>query len=526
MLSIDYNDVFANETTSYLPVEMFKSYTTDRDAQIDEMFETYNIDWVKITFSILICILGLFGNSLTIFVIFILKEYKKSVTHWYVLQLAVADTVFLLTLPFKANEDLNNEWVYPNWMCKAKECILFINYYASILFLMIMSIDRYIAVCHSFSEKLQKFRRQWAASCITVVTWVIAILLCTPIAMYSTKTGTQPNCKCQYEFELTPETTNYTELCIVSSLQGNELEGCIKDASKIPVESGHCRNNYESQFLTITKTDYENDSYYVENSSAYYDNYEYSENVSLMSEEEPVVCDYSGTTAIFKSILYFNFFIMFLVPLIVMVLSYGLIIAKLHKTQVRTTLKPEKSCSEKRRKTKSAKDRRRVTFMCATLVVSFTLCWVLFHATHIAKIVGITVPGGHDSTYCYTLGAIGGLLGYLNSALNPYLYSFLGTNFSRRWSEFREVSRRKWFLSKNRYPLNGSQKEKACTHERAKTENSRVARNIIKDKKHEIEKNILGMQPVSLVHQLEAKNLLAKQVLCCQTQKIITTEMI
>ena len=34
------------------------------------------------------------------------------------------------------------------------------------------------------------------------------------------------------------------------------------------------------------------------------------------------------------------------------------------------------------------------------------------------------------------------------------------------------------------------------------------------------------MQPVSLVHQLEAKNLLAKQVLCCQTQKIITTEMI
>ena len=33
------------------------------------------------------------------------------------------------------------------------------------------------------------------------------------------------------------------------------------------------------------------------------------------------------------------------------------------------------------------------------------------------------------------------------------------------------------------------------------------------------------MQPGSLVHQLEAKNLLAKQVICCQTQKTITTEM-
>lgn len=140
-----------------------------------------------------------------------------------------------------------------------------------------------------------------------------------------------------------------------------------------------------------------------------------------MSEEEPVYCDYSGTTAIFKSILYFNFFIMFLVPLIVsckfgknlrklltlshaqvMVISYGLIIAKLHKTQVRTSLELEKGCSErvKRRKSKSAKDRRRVTVMCATLVVSFTLCWVLFHATHIAKIIGIAVPSGHVS-FCF-----------------------------------------------------------------------------------------------------------------------------
>ena len=39
------------------------------------------------------------------------------------------------------------------------------------------------------------------------------------------------------------------------------------------IKSLNYRNNYESQFLTITKTDYENDSYYVENSSAYYDNY-------------------------------------------------------------------------------------------------------------------------------------------------------------------------------------------------------------------------------------------------------------
>jgi len=35
---------------------------------------------------------------------------------------------------------------------------------------------------------------------------------------------------------------------------------------------------------------------------------------------------------------------------------------------------------------------------------------------------------------CKNLKAVGTLLAYFNSALNPYLYSFLGTNFSRRLS--------------------------------------------------------------------------------------------
>lgn len=36
----------------------------------------------KVVFSLIICILGLVGNAVVIFVILVLKEYKKSVTHW------------------------------------------------------------------------------------------------------------------------------------------------------------------------------------------------------------------------------------------------------------------------------------------------------------------------------------------------------------------------------------------------------------------------------------------------------------
>jgi len=150
------------------------------------------------------------------------------------------------------------------------------------------------------------------------------------------------------------------------------------------------------------------------------------------------ICDYSNATPVWKGIIYFNFFIMFLFPIGVMVLSYGLIIKRLRRKQVRTTQSLSKitNKSQKKKSTKSDKDRKRVTMMCATLVISFFLCWVLFHSYHLAKLVGIRVKA-QNIGYCKTLGSVGSLFGYLNSALNPYLYNLLGTNFSRRWSEAR-----------------------------------------------------------------------------------------
>jgi len=451
---------------------------------LDNSNEPHYVDWAKVIFSIIICCIGLVGNFLTIFVIVVLKEYKKSVTHWYVLQLALADTIFLITLPFKSSEDINNVWLFPNWMCKAKESILFINYYASVLFLMIMSIDRYIAVCHSFSEKLQKFRRQWAASCITVVTWVIAILLCTPIAMYSTKTGMQPNCKCRYELEFAPKQLPSHCPAIIDSLddvtnisRDDLMSECVETAAELQYEPSFCKDENHKQIMrelmenlfgvvfgnTITET-FENDTGKTTGSTNLtvepiynttelpdieYPGYTLLDYQSLnvtggensylsdMSDSY-VTCDYSNATPVWKGIIYFNFFIMFLFPIGVMVLSYGFIIKRLRRKQVRTTQSLSKTTNknQKKKSTKSDKDRKRVTMMCATLVISFFLCWVLFHSYHLAKLIGIRVKS-RNTRYCETLGLVGSLFGYLNSALNPYLYNLLGTNFSRRWSEAR-----------------------------------------------------------------------------------------
>ena len=55
----------------------------------------------------------------------------------YVLQLAVADFMFLTTIPLQINQDYFNTWKFPEWVCSLKIGLRFLNYNASILFLMV-----------------------------------------------------------------------------------------------------------------------------------------------------------------------------------------------------------------------------------------------------------------------------------------------------------------------------------------------------------------------------------------------------
>ena len=86
-----------------------------------------------------------------------------------------------------------------------------------------------------------------------------------------------------------------------------------------------------------------------------------------------------------------------------MLASYGLIVRRLYATRMRAnstsssasfthSISGSAGGSQKKRRKSSArsdKDRRRVTIMCAALVISFMVCWVPFHAIHLAKFYGL-----------------------------------------------------------------------------------------------------------------------------------------
>ncbi|XP_076817179.1 uncharacterized protein LOC143462785 isoform X2 [Clavelina lepadiformis] len=407
----------------------------------------------RVTLLLIICVVGLLGNLLAIFLILVLEEYQKSITHWYVLQLAFADSIFLLTLPFKVSEELNQAWIFPEWMCKAKETILYLNYYASILFLLVMSLDRYIAVCHTFSGIFQKLRSKEAATIITIVTWIVSLLLCIPVMMFSFKVGTNPRCRCTHEFPSSKLT--HIEQCIADGYDGELLEFCVFFANKSSQsvrQEEHCKKPLDKAALfkeilngydaaTLTSLAYGNyEELYRPN-----DTNDTSGTTYQVGPDEFIDanCHYWDHSVGWIAYIAFNFAAMFLVPFFVLVICYGLILRRISNRPFRTTRYPSSSSTAymtsqsggKRRKSsgKSDRDRTKMTVMCAALVGTFVVCWLPYHAVHLAKIAGIKVsPNNKD--ICTILPVVGAMLAYLNSALNPYLYSFLGTKFSRRWN--------------------------------------------------------------------------------------------
>ena len=130
----------------------------------------------------LICVMGLCGNSLVIFVV--LKYSKmQTVTNIYILMLAIADECFLVGIPFLIVTSVHKDWIFGMVMCKIYYTTTAINQFTSSIFLTVMSADRYIAVCHPISSP--KFRTPVIARVVSLTAWTVSALLMVPVFMYA-----------------------------------------------------------------------------------------------------------------------------------------------------------------------------------------------------------------------------------------------------------------------------------------------------------------------------------------------------
>ncbi|XP_041103891.1 C-C chemokine receptor type 4-like isoform X1 [Polyodon spathula] len=121
-------------------------------------------------FYYLVFLLSLLGNGLVLYIIFKFEKLT-TVTNIFILNLVISDLVFASSLPFWASYH-SSEWIFGSTMCKLMGSVYFIGFYSSIMFLTLMTFDRYLAVVHAVIAA--KRRRIVYALISSAVVWGIS----------------------------------------------------------------------------------------------------------------------------------------------------------------------------------------------------------------------------------------------------------------------------------------------------------------------------------------------------------------
>ncbi|KAG8596412.1 hypothetical protein GDO81_001899 [Engystomops pustulosus] len=138
-------------------------------------------------------IIGFPGNAFIIWTI-LTRIKKRTVTCLFILHLAIADIIVILTAPFFLLLLGIGRWIFGDIVCKLCHYISCLSMYASIFLIMFMSMDRFLAVAKPFTS--QKMRTKPVVRGIIASIWVLASLLATTMFFYRSVIGIagRPQC--------------------------------------------------------------------------------------------------------------------------------------------------------------------------------------------------------------------------------------------------------------------------------------------------------------------------------------------
>ncbi|XP_064164331.1 proteinase-activated receptor 1-like [Anguilla rostrata] len=120
-------------------------------------------------------------NAAAIFM-FLLRVRPKKPAVIYMLNLATADLLFVLLLPFKASYHFNgNDWVYGPAMCRVVTFAFYCNMYGSVLLMTSISVDRFLAVVYPIRSLAWRCQRNAVAVCCAM--WLLAVAGVMPILL-------------------------------------------------------------------------------------------------------------------------------------------------------------------------------------------------------------------------------------------------------------------------------------------------------------------------------------------------------
>lgn len=141
----------------------------------EEYFDSCVAILIPITFSV-IALFGVIGNLVVILVIAVNHRQPKNMTNMLIISLAVADLLFIIVcIPFTAARYALPVWPFGSALCKIYQYVAHVTAYASVYTLVLMSLDRFLAVVYPIASITVRTERNtclaiganWAIVCIS-----------------------------------------------------------------------------------------------------------------------------------------------------------------------------------------------------------------------------------------------------------------------------------------------------------------------------------------------------------------------
>ncbi|XP_026792138.1 atypical chemokine receptor 4 isoform X2 [Pangasianodon hypophthalmus] len=124
-------------------------------------------------------LVGLTGNALVV-AVYAYSKRLRTLMDTFVVHLAVADLLLLLTLPFWAAAAVHG-WELGEVLCKIVTALYTINFTCSMLLLACISLDRYLSLFPRLRDRflVRIFKRNYAAK-LCLVVWTVSFFLGIP----------------------------------------------------------------------------------------------------------------------------------------------------------------------------------------------------------------------------------------------------------------------------------------------------------------------------------------------------------
>nr|XP_039250762.1 uncharacterized protein LOC120328366 [Styela clava] len=351
-----------------------------------------------IILSTITSIVGIILNSGAIFLMTVLKEYKKSTQFWLFLQLLISNLIFLFFLFLQTINELNKRWIMGSVLCKLGEASMFSSHNAGVIFLLTCNIWEIVS---RFTCKLPSIVERWNQNEIVEIAKKVLIFVCiwTPCALINLPLYKYNNlndcdqCVLGFPFEA-------KELCPMLGLDISSCEDMMEFVDTIGSE--------------------EDDEPYVESESG--DFYEFpvidpkfDQILNLTSLEELTACKYEEPGSFFVWLLA-SFTLFYASPIPIMVFMGCFWIYDI----IQRTQKGKNN----------AKNKNLTTPIILALNVTFFLCWTPWNVIHMKKAYGGIE--GRNGKECSSLISYARFSALVYNVVAPVIYVSLTGKFRRR----------------------------------------------------------------------------------------------